>query len=132
MRNVSLQNLARTKTHESHAHTLPVPLVEPGSDDTNDSLPGQRGCSVFLQDHLPVVAAMGEDGVGTHTHPGGVLPNTDCVASIADVGFRVTLVRVPQETWVYQNQWLTACLIKIGYGILTIACMRSYCWMNCT
>ena len=111
MRNVSLRVLAWTKAHESythththtHAHTLPAPLVEPGSDDTNDNLPGQRGCSVFLQDHLPVVAAVGEDSVGTHTHPGGVLPNTDCVASIGDVGSRMTLVRVPQETWVYQN-----------------------------
>lgn len=47
------------------------------------------------------MAAMREDCVGPHTHPRGILSDADSVASIADVGLWVTLVRVPQETWAY-------------------------------
>ena len=78
-----------------------MPLLKPGRDHSNDNLSGQGGLSVFLQHHLPVMAAMREDCVGSHTHPRGILSDADRVASVADVGLWVMLVRVPQETWVH-------------------------------
>ena len=72
-----------------------VPLIEAGGDHSNDHLPGHGGLAVPLQNHLPVVAALREDCTGAHTHPGGVLPNTDRVATVGDAGLLVAQVSIP-------------------------------------
>ena len=87
--------------------------MEAGRHHSNDGLPGHGGLPVLLQDHLPVVVAMREDSVGPHTHPGGVLSNTHRVASIGDVGPRMTLVRVPQEGWNTQENRYSVCVLVI-------------------
>ena len=77
-------------------HSL-VPVVEAAGHHSNDSLPGHGGAPVPLQHHLPVVPAMGEDRVGAHADPGGVLSDAHCVAAVGDVGLVVPQVGVPEE-----------------------------------
>lgn len=69
------------------------------ADDPNHHLSGHGGRAVAIQDHLPVVAAVGEDGVGPHAHPGGILTNAHGVAIVADLSLRVFEVSIPEEGW---------------------------------
>ena len=73
-----------------YVQCIPVPLVKTGGHNSNNSLPGHGGGTILLQQYLPVVTAMREHRVGTHTHPRGVLTNADRVATVGDVCLRVT------------------------------------------
>ena len=66
-------------------------------DDANHHLPGHGGGAVSVEDHLPVVATVGEDRVGPHAHPRGVLADAHREAIVADPSFWVFQVVIPEE-----------------------------------
>ena len=76
-----------------------MPVVVAAADDPDHHLPGHGAGAVAVQDHLPVVAAVGEDRVGPHAHPGGVLTDAHGVAAVADLSFRMFEVVIPEKGW---------------------------------
>ena len=66
-----------------------MPVMVAAGDDTNDNLPGHGGGAIAVQHNLPVVLAVGEYRVGTHTNPECIFSDADGVAIVADVSLRM-------------------------------------------
>ena len=66
-----------------------MPVVVAAGDNTNDHLPGHGGGTIAVQHNLPVVLAVGEYRVSTHTNPECIFSNADSVAIVADVSLRM-------------------------------------------
>ena len=76
---------------------LPMPVVVAAGDNSNDNLPGHGGGTIAVQHDFPVVLAMREYCVGTHTHPECIFSNADSVAIVADVSLRMLQISIPEE-----------------------------------
>ena len=74
-----------------------MPVVVAAGDDSNDNLPGHGGGTIAVQHDFPVVLAMREYCVGTHTHPECIFSNADSVAIVADVSLRMLQISIPEE-----------------------------------
>ena len=75
----------------------PMPVVVAAGDDSNDNLPGHGGGTIAVQHDFPVMLAMREYCVGTHTHPECIFSNADSVAIVADVSLRMLQISIPEE-----------------------------------
>ena len=72
-----------------------MPLVVGAGSHPDDDLPGERGSTVAIQHHLPVVDSMGEDCVSANADPCRILTNANSVAVVGETGLRVLQVSIP-------------------------------------
>lgn len=72
-----------------------MPLVIGAGGHSDDDLPGERGSTVAVQYHLPVVDSMGEDRISANADPRRILTDANSVTIIGKAGLRVLQISIP-------------------------------------